>query len=255
MIITGAAKGIGAACARRFAKEGDRLILVDTDEETGHQLAENLSAENEDISFVQADISSRLHVHNVIAEALESYEHIDVLINASITHFSSPFLETSEEDFARIIGHNLTGAFLINQAVARQLVRQIDQSDPTDRDFIHQQAIVNMGSIEGVTTQSDHVAFAASQGGLHQLTKGIALSLSSYGIRVNAIGVGPVRGEGETRRNDESVAPLDRLGEPEDAANVAWFLTSSEATFVTGQTIFVDGGQLVKNHNLNDSNN
>lgn len=256
VIITGAAEGIGAACAERFTQEGDNVILVDKDEEAGKELAERLKNETGDnVTFVHADMSSRLHIHNVIAEALESFEKIDVLVHAAVTHYSAPFLETSEEDFQDVISQNLIGAFLINQAVAKQFIKQIDEVEPTERGFVKHQAIVNIGSVEGVTTQSDHIAFAASQGGLHQMSKGIALSLSPYGIRVNTIGAGPIRGEGEAVKHRGKITPLNRLGEPEDAANVAWFLTSEQASFVTGQTIFVDGGQLVKNHQQPEADN
>jgi len=257
VIITGAAHGIGAACAVRFAASGDNLILVDSDEEKGHALVARLRAEIPDnekqqINFVQADIASRLHVHNVMAEALESNGRVDILVNAMVEHFSAPFLDTSEEDFNRVISKNLTGAFLINQAVARQFIRQLgdeqgqDQPTPQPGAPIPAQAIVNIGSVEGVTTHQDHTAFAASQGGLHQLTKAIALSLSPHQIRVNTVGVGAIRGEGEINNPEQAIiTPLERLGEPEDVANVVWFLSSSQAAFVTGQTIFVDGGQLI----------
>ncbi len=253
VIVTGAAEGIGAACARRFAENGDHLVLVDKDEEAGRAMAHDLSREDRQVSFVQADISSRLSVHNIIAETLESFDRIDVLVHAAVAHFEAPFMETSEEDFSRVIDHNLKGSFLINQAVAKQMVRQIEDIGEQNLNAVSDQAIVNIGSVEGITTQADHVAFAASQGGLHQLTKAVALSLSPHGIRVNTVGVGPMRGEGKTQATDDPVSALARVGEPEDAANVAWFLTSKESAFVTGQTIFVDGGQLVRNHHANET--
>ena len=246
VIITGAGTGIGAACARRFFNGGDHLILVDNDENAGKAMAESLQAEQQRVTFVHTDITSRLNVHNVIAEALETNGHIDVLIHADVCHHSAPFLEVSEDDFRDIIQHNLVGAFLINQAVARQMIRQIEEADTPQPAAEPNQAIVNLGSVEGVATHRDHTAFAASQGGLHQLSKAIALSLSDYQLRVNTIGVGPIRGENKISDPSQSVAPLKRLGEPEDVAEVAWFLTMPEASFVTGQTIFVDGGQLIQ---------
>lgn len=246
VVITGAAAGIGAACAQKFAQNGDHLILVDTDEEHGRAVAERLAESKGNVSFVNADITKKLDVHNIIAEALESNGRVDILINAAIQHFAAPFLETSEDDFERVLKHNVLGTFLINQAIAKQMVRQRDEETTQASDDKKTYSIVNIGSVDGVATQSVHVAFAASQGGVHQLTKGIALALCPNAIRVNTVGVGIIRGEGENGDSHKPVAPLERVGEPEEVANVAFFLSSDAASFVTGQTVFVDGGQLVR---------
>ncbi len=248
VIITGSANGIGAACAIRFAKAGDRLILVDTDEVAGRAIEEQLKTSDAKVSFVAADIASRLHVHNVIAEVLENYGQVDVLVNASTQYLSSSFLDTSEEDFNALLQHNLTGTFLLNQAVAKQFIRQREKQGEDINASPAQQAIVNFGSVDGVVTQAEHVAFAATQGGLQQLTKAIALSLSPYNVNVNTVGTGPTRGEQEGARDDKNLPPLKRWGEPEDAANLAYFLSTKEAAYITGQTIYVDGGQLICNH-------
>ena len=246
VVITGAGAGIGAACAQKFASEGDHLILVDVDEEKGRALSEQLGGEERKISFVLADITKKLDVHNVIAEALESNGRIDVLVNAAIEHFAAPFLETSEDDMARVLEHNVLGAFLINQAVAKQMVRQRDDELAKAADAESPYAIVNIGSVDAVATQSIHVAFAASEGGVHQMTKSIALALCPHAIRVNTVGVGIIRGEGENGKLHKPVAPLERVGEPEEVANVVFFLSTKAASFVTGQSVFVDGGQLVR---------
>lgn len=244
VIITGAAKGVGAACARRCAEAGDRLVLADADEDAGKAFARDLGENGAEVTFVHAEVANRLHVHNIIAEALDAYDRIDVLAHTAMERFAAPFLETKEEDFDRVVDANIRGAFLINQAVAKQFVKQSKEANAGAPGVI-----VNIGSVEAVTAAADHVAFAASQGGLHQLTKAIALALSPYGIRANAVGVGAIKGEiaedAEQRRLRE-VTPLKRIGDPEEVAEVIFFLASDAASYVTGQTLYVDGGRLVQ---------
>lgn len=244
VIVTGAASAVGAACARRFAASGDRLVLADTDEEKGRTLAADISAKGAEAAFVLADVANRLHVHNIVAEALESFGRVDVLAHMAGEEYSAPFLETSEEDFDRVVGANLKSAFLINQAAARQLIKQSagDDAGPDG-------AIVNLMSVEAVTAAADHVAFAASQGGLHQMTKAVALALSPYGARANAVAIGAINTESaddaERRRAKESV-PLKRLGDPEEVAETVFFLASDAASYITGQTIYIDGGRMIR---------
>lgn len=245
VVITGAVSTVGAASARRFAKAGDRLVLADENEEAGKALAEDIAASGADVSFVHADVSNRLHVHNIIAEALEANDRIDVLAHTVMERFSKPFLETTEEEFDRVMALNTRGAFLVNQAAAKYFVKQAAADD----DSAPGGAIVNIGSVEGVTAAADHVAFAASQGGLNQLTKAIAMALSPYNVRVNAVGVGAIKGkldEGAQASQMRDVTPLKRIGDPEEVAEVIFFLASDAASYVTGQTIYVDGGRLAQ---------
>lgn len=244
VIIAGAASAIGAACARKFVAAGDRVILADDDEETLRELAEELKERGE-AAFVTANISNRLHVHNIIAEALEAYGGVDILVNATVNVESDDFLELSEEDFDRMIEENLKGAFLITQAVCRQIVRQLNRSTEGKSEG----AIVNVLSVEAVTVAAERVAFAASQGGMHQLTKAAALAMSPHGVRVNAVGIGAIKSDymkDFDLKSAKSTVPLDRVGDPEDVAEAAFFLASAGASYITGQTLFVDGGRLVR---------
>lgn len=244
VIIAGATSAIGAACARRFVAAGDRVILADEDEEALRGLAEELKSKGEAV-FVTASISNRLHVHNIIAEALETYGRVDCLVNATINVSSEDFLELTEDAFDQMIDWNLKGAFLVTQSVCKQMVKQIEQS--TDNEF--DGAIVNILSVEAVTVAADRVAFAASQGGMHQLTKAAALAMSTYGIRVNAVGIGAIKSDYMKEfdlKSAKSTVPLNRVGDPEDVAEAAYFLSSPAASYITGQTIFVDGGRLVR---------
>jgi len=251
VVITGAAKGVGAACARRFAQAGDQLVLADHDEDAGKALAADLTASGAEVAFVHADVANRLHVHNIVAEAYDAYGRIDVLAHMAIELFSAPFLETDEEDFDRIIGVNLKGAFLINQAVAKQFVKQGNDPDADGPPGV----IVNMGSVEAVSAARDHVAFAASQGGLTQLTKAAAVALAPYGVRANAVCAGALKGDlssEEARQIVREATPLNRIGDPEEIAEVVFFLASPAASYITGQALYVDGGQLVKYPSTDD---
>ncbi|MHA7873555.1 MAG: SDR family NAD(P)-dependent oxidoreductase, partial [Hyphococcus sp.] len=253
VVITGAAKGVGAACARRFAENGDRLVLADKNEELGAAFAEELRAQSEHVTFVHADVTNRLHVHNIIAEALDAYGRVDILAHTVVERYAAPFLETSEENFDDIIAANMRGAFLVNQAAARQLVKQSDDTASNGR---APGSIVNIGSVEAVTASADHVAFAASQGGLQQLTRAVALALSPYNVRANFIGIGDIKSEmadGADKTRMRDATPLKRIGDPEEVASVVFFLTSDASSYVTGQCIYVDGGQLAQTHSAVDS--
>ena len=249
VVITAAAAGVGAACARKFAAAGDRLLLADSDEDAGKALRDELAEAGAEVCFVHADNEKRLDVHNVVAEAIDTYGRIDVLAHMAMANFAAPFLETSEEDFDRIVASNIKGAFLINQAVAKQFIKQIDAEDvPTERPGV----IVNIASVEAVTASGGHVVFAATQGALQQMTKAIAMSLSDYGIRANTVAMGLVKGEGkdisaEGEKAARARTPLKRIGDPGEVADVVQFLASDSASYMTGQTLFVDGGSIAQN--------
>lgn len=243
VIVTGAAYGVGAACARKFAQAGDRLVLADRDEKGLRVVADELKSQGFDAAFVHADCSDRLQVHNIIAETLDAYRRVDVLAHMAYEDYSRGFLETSEEEFERVVSANLRSAFLINQAAARQFVRQAAAGGEPGG------AIVNLISVEAVTAAPDHVAFATAQGGVHQMTKAVALALSAYGARANAVGIGAITGEipedSDARALGDDV-PLRRVGAPEEVAETVYFLASDAASYITGQTIFVDGGRMIR---------
>ncbi len=243
VIITAVGDEIGAACARRFAAAGDKLTLADKNEDKVKALTATLVKAGAQANCVVADVSNKLHVHNIVAEALESYGRVDVLAHTASEPFSASFLETSEEDFDAIVASNLRGAFLVNQAFTKQLAKQ--QASAELEPNAGAGAIVNIMSVEAVTARADHVAFAASQGGLSQLTKAVALAVSQYGARANAVGVGGIS-RAQKDKEDTPAPPLGRMGDPDEVAEVVFFLASSAASYITGQAIYADGGTLVR---------
>ncbi len=251
-LITGAAQGIGAACARRFALEGAPVMLVDVDEAQGSALARALSGEGHDAAFVRADVSRKAEVDTAVAATIARFGRIDILVNnAGVTH-AAEFLEVEEADFDRVIAINLKSMFLMSQAVARVMVKQ---SWPDTRSG----AIVNMSSVNAVLAIPNQVPYVISKGGVNQLTKVSAIALAPFGIRVNAIGPGTILTDmakkavltnDEARRKILSRSPLGRCGEPEEIAAVAAFLASDDASYMSGQTIYPDGGRLALNYTV-----
>jgi NAD(P)-dependent dehydrogenase (short-subunit alcohol dehydrogenase family) len=251
-LITGASQGIGAACARRFVQEGASVVLVDVNEVEGSALAGTLSDHGHRAAFVRADVSRKADVNAAVAGAVERFGRIDILINnAGITH-AAEFLDVEEADFDRVIAVNLKSMFLMSQAVARLMVRQ---SWPDKGGG----AIVNMSSVNAVLAIPNQVPYVVSKGGVNQLTKVCAIALAPHNIRVNAIGPGTILTEmargavlanEEGRRKILSRSPLGRCGEPDEIALVAAFLASDDASYMTGQTIYPDGGRLALNYTV-----
>jgi glucose 1-dehydrogenase len=249
-IVTGGAKGIGLAIAKRFASDGARVVIADVNEDAGSVAVEEIGAFGA-VRFVRCDVGDKADVENLVASTARTWGGIDVLINnAGIVH-SADFLEVSEADFDRVLRVNLKGAFLAGQAVARQMVRQIEDGGRPG-------AIVNMSSVNAVFAIANQVPYSVSKGGINQLTKVMALALAPHGIRVNAIGPGSimtdmlasVNANPEAKHRLLSRTPLGRIGDPSEIAAIAAFLASDEASYITGQTIYADGGRLPLNYTV-----
>jgi glucose 1-dehydrogenase len=242
-LVTGAAQGIGFACAQAFAAEGARLVVSDVNSDKGRKAAESLGA-----AFARCDVSRRDQVNDAVAVAVESYGRLDILVaNAGIVH-AADFLDLKEEDFDRVLAVNLKGIFLAGQAAARQMVKQGGGG-----------SIINMSSVNAVMAIPNQVPYVVSKGGINQLTKVMALSLAPHKIRVNGIGPGTiltelartaVLGNPEAERKILSRTPLGRMGEPMEIGKVAVFLASDEASYMTGQTLYPDGGRLALNYTV-----
>lgn len=249
-IVTGAAHGIGLAIAERFVEEGMKVIIADIDDAAGHEVEERLSTIGT-ATYVHCDVSDRLDVRNLLAKSLEAYGAIDVLVaNAGIVH-TQEFLDIEEADFDRVLGVNLKGVFLTCQAAAKHMVEQIEGGAKPG-------TIITMSSVNAELAIPNQVPYCASKGGVQQLTKVMALSLAKHGIRVNAIGPGTIMTEMmETVLTDDAIkqrmlsrTPLGRIGEAGEIASIAAFLASEQASYITGQTIYADGGRMGLNYTV-----
>src|SRR5262247_884786 len=248
-IVTGGARGIGLAVAQRFVAEGAAVMIADAEDEAGRAAARSLGEAT--CRFMRTDVGDAGDAKKLVAETCAAFGKLDVLINnAGIIH-AADFLELQEADFERVLRVNLKGAFLVGQAAARQMVEQTKAGWRGG-------AIINMSSINATVAIPNQAPYCVSKGGLSQLTKVMALSLAPYGIRVNAIGPGSimtdilkaVATDKEAKRRLLARTPLGRIGEPDDIASIAVFLASDDAAYVTGQTVYADGGRLGLNYTV-----
>jgi 3-oxoacyl-[acyl-carrier protein] reductase len=239
IFITGAARGIGFETARQFAREGAVLSLVDFHADNLRQAVETLRDAGAFVQGYCIDVSDQLAVDDAVAQA-EAMQPIDVLINNAGIAFESPFLEITAAEWRKIIDINLTGMFFVAQSVCRHMV-------PRQRGVV-----VNMGSKNGLDGESGYAHYNASKGGVIMLTKTMALELARYNIRVNAVCPGYIQTpmsmeidppEFTTAFVDRYI-PLNRTGRVEDVAPFFLFLASAESSFMTGQIVVIDGGQL-----------
>jgi len=256
-IITGGSKGIGLACAQRFATDGAKVIIADVAETEGEEACKAIVEAGGQASFIHCDVSKKLDVRNMVAAVVDMHGAIDVLINNAGIIAGGDFLEISEKDFDRVLKVNLKGAFLVAQCVARQMVEQLKEAE-SSKNTATPGTIINMSSVNAVLAIPTQVPYTVSKGGVNQLTKVMALSLAPYGIRVNAIGPGSIMTDilkavaNDKQANDRimSRTPLGRIGEPEEIASIAAFLASKDASYMTGQTIYADGGRMPLNYTV-----
>ncbi|MFZ1429958.1 MAG: SDR family NAD(P)-dependent oxidoreductase [Geminicoccaceae bacterium] len=246
VIVTGGASGIGRACALAFAAEGGAVVVADIAEEAGEALAAEISGAGGKARFVRTDVGDARDAGALIDATLEWACGLDVLVNNAGVIKAADFLDLTEAEFDAVLRVNLKGAFLVGQAAARAMVAGGGGS------------IVNMSSCNAVVAIPNQVPYAVSKGGLNQLTKVMAVGLADRNIRVNAVGPGSIMTDilkvvmdsDEARRRILSRTPLGRTGEPDEVARLVLFLASDEASYITGQTVYIDGGRLALNYTV-----
>jgi NAD(P)-dependent dehydrogenase (short-subunit alcohol dehydrogenase family) len=235
-LVTGAARGIGLAAARRFRADGWRVALLDIQGDTLHGSVAALGAPDASLAL-QADVSDPGAVSRAVEAVAARFGRLDALVNNAGIAVFKPLLETTYEEWSRVMAVNLTGPFLCTQAAAALMAENGGG------------AIVNITSISGLRASTLRVAYGTSKAALAHLTKQQAVELAHLGIRVNAVAPGPVDTamakavhSPEIRAENHEVIPLERYGLEEELAETIHFLCSDRASYVTGQLLAVDGG-------------
>ncbi len=234
-LVTGGGAGIGRAIAIRLASEGARVLVADINDDAAQ---ETVQAIGEGASATHLDVTQRSSVAAMVAEAVARHGRLDVVVSNAGIMDRMPFLEMTDEFWNRVIGLNLSGAFMCGQEAARQMVAQGTGG-----------RIVFVASNSGLFGGRGRAAYGASKAGLMNLTQSMAIELAEHDIRVNAVGPGPTK----TREDQGEVPPpsvmarmpMARFGGPDEVAAVAAFLAAAESSFVTGHTYFADGGYTV----------
>ncbi len=241
-LVTGAGRGIGRAIALAFAREGAKVAVADIDARTAEATVRRIGRPPKALALPM-DVADSASVNAGFSALDSTWGRIDIAVTNAAIEPIVPFLELPEETWDRIIDVNLKGTFLVAQAAARRMARR------------RRGVIIALSSVNAEVARPESAAYAASKGGVRQLTKAMAIALAPYGIRVNAIGPGTVvtgltRHLLADRRWREAVyarTPMQRVADPREVAEVAVFLASDASSYMTGSTVYVDGGRLALN--------
>ena len=239
-IVTGAGQGIGRAIALGLAREGARVVIADVNEESASTVKNEIEAGGGGALVIRTDVSNEISVRAMAKKSLEEFGRVDILVNNAGIFPTSSVEEMREEDWDRVIGTNLVGAFLCARAVVPKFLEQ-----GTGR-------IISLTSGRAFQGAKNGAHYAASKAGIIGFSKSLALELAPHGITVNVICPGITdTAQPRGHQTEEQMyaqgqrIPLGRIGQPEDLVGPAVFLASDAAAFVTGQTILVNGGSIM----------
>jgi gluconate 5-dehydrogenase len=241
-LITGGTKGIGFGMAMALAHYGAEVVISGRNEMDGKRAVSQLREQGYHAHFYQVDVTDKAQVTQMVESVVELTSRIDILVNNAGMNIRKPLLEVEEDDWDSVLTTNLKGVFLVGQAVARQMTQQ------------NYGKMINISSIFGGVGSPNQTCYAASKGGIDQLTKVWAAELGPYHINVNAIAPAYIKTNmtekwiEEPERYNEIVNStlLGRVGETNDLAGPVVFLASDASSYITGHTLYVDGGWLAK---------
>ncbi len=238
-LITGSARGIGKEIAKSFAQEGARVIISDINKAAADETASEFRSSGFESLSVACDVTNSQNVEEMVNKILDKYSRIDILINNAGITKDNLLLRMSDADWDAVINTNLKGAFICTKVVSKFMLKA------------KKGKIISISSIIGIMGNAGQANYAASKAGVIGLTKSVARELASRGITANAVAPGYIQTEMTEKLNEKAreaiykQIPVGKLGTPKDVANVCLFLASSDADYITGQTIVVDGGMAI----------
>jgi NAD(P)-dependent dehydrogenase (short-subunit alcohol dehydrogenase family) len=249
-VVTGGAQGIGSGIATRFAEQGAQVAIGDVQVDAGTSVVDRLSTSGFEAIFSEMDVTEEAAVHRMLDRCLDAFGRVDILVNNAGINVSGEVVELSRDAWERALSVNLTGSFLCSQVFCRHMIEQGEGG-----------SVIFISSQAGKRGEANAAAYCASKFGVLGLMESLALEMAPYGIRANAVCPGNVdtpmirwlfedmaRRKGasveETRKHFADLNPLGRLAMPTEIADVCVFLASPMASYVTGESINVDGGEL-----------
>ncbi|GHA57823.1 oxidoreductase [Amylibacter ulvae] len=249
-IVTGAANGIGLAIAQLFAKAGAKVMLADMDEDKLTAETETLAANYTNVRYFAGDLRAKLTTANLLSATVDAFDRVDILVNASRQVLPSNPLEPKEDSFDAMLQQNVLANLRLSQLIAKRFIQQAEDEDNISEASIG--AIVNLTSIAADRTHPQLLGYSVACAALNQMTRSLAVSFAQNRIRVNAVAIGSVHSANlETAMIEDpdlrdaiiAATPMHRIAQPSEAAEVAQFLASDSAGFMTGQIVTVDGGR------------
>ena len=240
-LVTGAGSGIGEAIARRFAAEGAHVVINyhPGGKHSGETIQEEITQTGKSALSIAANVDNRAEVQEMVRQTVSKFGRLDIAINNAGIEIKKPFIEVTDEEWNRVLGVNLYGAFLVSQVAVQQMVKQGGGGK-----------LLFISSVHEDIPFAGYTSYCASKGAIRMMMRNLAIELAPYKINVNNIAPGAIAtpinqkvlDNPQEKKNALSEIPWDRFGQPEEVANVATFLASAEADYVTGSTYYIDGG-------------